>query len=402
MKTKKILFIVTIILAAVLSTAVFKNVSVHGQEEERPIEDIHEDDKVHEDKQKVRLTAKEMAEFGIETAEAGPGKIKIYTNLPGEVALNADRVAHVVPRVPGIVRSVRKILGDQVRKGDVMAVLDSRELADTKSTFLAVGERVALAKANFVREEGLWKKKISSEKEYLEAKQSLAESQIEARAAEQKLHSLGFSEKYLKQLPSQPDVSFTRYEIIAPFDGTVIEKHITLGEALNDVAVAYVIADLNSVWVDISVYQKDIPFIRKELPVIISTGHGVQDTNGIISYVGPLVGEKTRTALARVVLPNSDGRWRPGLFITADIMVSAVEAPVVVPKTALQAIDGKTNVFIETEKGFSPEPVTIGRSNTKNVEITAGLQPGQRYVTKGAFTLKAHLSKGDFGDGHGH
>jgi cobalt-zinc-cadmium efflux system membrane fusion protein len=283
-----------------------------------------------------------------------------------------------------------------------MAVLDSRELADSKSAFLAAHERIALAKANFLMEEDLWKKQISSEKEYLETKQALAEAQIELRSAEQKLHALGLSEDFLEQLPNQPDVSFTQYEIIAPFNGTVIEKHITLGEVLNEDSEAYVIADLTSVWVNISVYQKDLPFIRQGLPVVLSTGHKIPDASGTISYVGPLVGETTRTALARVVLPNSEGHWRPGMFVTAGITVDAVEVPVMVPKTSLQTIDNKTCVFIETERGFSPASVTVGRTNKENAEITSGLKPGLWYVAKGAFTLKAQLSKGAFGDGHGH
>ncbi len=374
----------------------------HDSQEKGKVGDVHDSDNGHSDEDSVRLTKKEMEEFGIEVAAAGPGNIQIHESLPGEVVLNADRVAHVVPRVSGIVREVRKTWGDVVRKGEVLAVLDSRELADAKSAFLAAQERIALAKANFKREEKLWRKRISAEIDYLEAKQALAEARIELRSAEQKLHVLGFSEDFLGQLPSQPDVSFTRYEMIAPFDGTVIEKHITLGEVLSEDAQAYVVADLSSVWVNISVYPKDLPLIQQGLPVVVSTGQEIQTGSGTISYVGPLVGESTRTALARVVLPNSESQWRPGMFITASITVDSVEVPVVVPKTSFQTIDGKTSVFIETGDGFSPEPVTIGRINKTNAEITSGLKPGQSYVTKGAFTLKAQLSKGAFGDGHGH
>ncbi|NOZ25883.1 MAG: efflux RND transporter periplasmic adaptor subunit [Nitrospirae bacterium] len=350
----------------------------------------------------IRLTAEEIKEFGIEVAEARPGRLEVYKNLPGDIVLNADRLVHVVPRVSGIVREVRKTLGDYVYKGEVMAVLESRELADAKASFLGARERVALAEANFIREESLWKKKISSEQEYLEAKQALAEARIELRSAEQKLHALGFSEESLARIPEKPDVSYTRYEIVAPFDGTIIEKHITLGEVLKDDAEAYVIADLRSVWVDISVYQKDLPFIRKGQEVIVSAGHGLPEARGRISYVGPLVGEETRTALARVVLPNPEDTWRPGMFITARVMVDAPEVDVVIPRTALQNIDDETYVFVETGDGFIPRAVEIGRSNTGSVEVVSGLLPGQRYVAKGAFTLKAQLLKAAFGDGNGH
>ena len=369
---------------------------------EKKIDEHHDGTDDHEQKRIVVLDKTEMEEFDIEVATAGPGKIQVLIDLPGEITLNADRLVHVAPRVAGTASEVKKVLGDRVQKGEVMAVLESRELADMKADFLAARERLALTKANLIREERLWKDKISSEKEYLEAKNAFAEQKIEYRAAEQKLHALGFSEDFLEQLSDQPDISFTRYQIIAPFDGTVIEKHIVLGEMISEDTKVYVIADLSSVWVNINVYQKDIPLIRKGLPVVISAGHGIPEARGTISYIGPLIGEKARTALARSVLPNPDGYWRPGLFITAHIEANAVEAPLVVSKTAIQEIDNTTHIFIEEEHGFSPKPITIGQTDGIYAEVTRGISPGARYVSKGAFTLKAHLSKGAFGDGHAH
>jgi len=195
----------------------------------------------------VTLTEDQMKKFGVEVGTAGPGKLQVHVTLPGEVAVNADRMAHIVPRVPGVVREVQKNLGDKVKKGEVMAVLESRELADAKASFLAARERVGMAETNFNREEQLWQKKISAEQEYLQTKQALSEAQIELRSAEQKLHALGFPEPYLKELPQHPELNFTRYEIISPFDATVIEKHITLGEVLKDDTEAFMIADLSDV-----------------------------------------------------------------------------------------------------------------------------------------------------------
>ncbi len=373
-----------------------------NQQEADPGHDRSGNPDEHKKEQAVRLSEAEKKEFDIEIATAGPGKLKMYVSLPGEIALNADRRVHIVPRVAGVVRQVNKTLGDQVRAGEVMAVLESRDLADMKSAYLAANERVALAEITFRREENLWKKKITAEQDYLQAKQALAEAQIELRSAEQKLHALGFSHDYMAQLPKQADASFTRYTITAPFDGAVIEKHITLGEMLKDDATAFVVADLRSVWVDLRVYQKELPYVRRGQPVVISAGRGIPDAEGKISYVGPLVGEQTRTALARVVLPNPDGQWRPGLFVTGKIVVENSDVPLLVPKSALQTIEERPAVFVETAEGLKPRNVTIGRSNETHVEITSGLASGERYVTRGAFTVKAQLSKGAFGDGHGH
>lgn len=369
----------------------------HGQHQagEQPGED-------HDEEQVVRLSEAAQREFGIEVGAAGPGKLQEHVSLPGEVTLNADRRAHVVPRVPGIVQQVLKTLGEQVRAGEVMAVLESRELADLQSAYLTATEKVALAEATFWREEDLWKKKITAEHEYLEAKQALAVARIERRAAEHKLHALGFSAAYMAQLPTRPNTTFTQYAMTAPVDGTVIEKRLSLGAVLKEDSEAYVVADLRSVWVDLRVYQKDLPVVRPGQPVVIAAGRGIPDAQGTISYVGPLVGEQTRTALARIVLPNPNGHWRPGLFVTGNVVVKDTDVPLLVPKATLQTLEDRPTVFVETAAGWKPQPVTLGRSNDTHVEITAGLTPGQRYVTSGAFTLKAQLSKGAFGDSHGH
>ncbi len=284
--------------------------------------------------------------------------------LPGEVALNADRRAQIAPRIPGVVQQVLKNLGDPVWTGETPVIIESRELAELKSTYLTAKERLSLVESIFQREEDLWRKKISPEQKYLEVKKALAEVWIELRAAEQKLYALGFSKTDLSRLPTQKDTAFTRYAITAPFDGTVIEKHITLGELLKNDTAAYVIADLRAVWVHLSVYPKDLPFVRTGQPVTIAASYGIPHSQGQISYVGPLIGE-TRTALARVVLPNPEGHWRPGLFVAGQLVVENSEVPLLIPQTALQTIEERPSVFVETPEGFVPQPVTLGRSGAQ-------------------------------------
>ena len=291
-----------------------------------------------------------------------------------------------------MVREVRKNLGDTVRAGEVMAVIESRELADSKAAYLAAKERLILAEANFTREEGLWQKKITPEKDYRESKQVLAEANIALRSAEQKLHALGFTEQFLKEIPTHPEDSFTRFEITSPLDGTVVEKHIVLGEVLKEDSDPFIIADLSSVWVDLKIHQEDLAAIRPGQTVVVSAGDDLR-VEGSINLVSSTLSEATRTALARIVIPNPDGRWRPGLFVTGRVVAEEVAAGVVVPKDALVRLDGQSCVFVQTTEGFEPQAVTIGRSNDIQVEITAGMKAGQRYVTRGAFTLKSELNK---------
>lgn len=341
----------------------------------------------------VRLSDTQVKQFAVETAPAGPGKMRIEVTLPGEVALNADRVAHVVPRVPGVVREVRKNLGDIVRRGEIMAVLESRELADSRASLLAARERLTLAQSNFDREERLWQKKISAEQDYIQAKNGLAEANIELRTAEQKLRALGFSNEYVARLSNREDKAAILYEITAPFDATVTEKHISLGEVLKEDSAAFVIADLMTVWVNLDVHQKDLPLVRVGQRVVISIGSSVPDASGRVDFLDPMATETNRTIHARVVIPNAGGRCRPGLFVSGRITVEDLKVPVLVPNDALLMIDGKTCLFLKEPGGFRLCEVSGGRTDGVATEILQGLAAGQAYVTKGAFTLKSELGK---------
>lgn len=196
--------------------------------------------------------------------------------------------------------------------------------------------------------------------------------------------------------------SLTTYEVTSLIDGTIIEMHMTQGELIGTEAHAFTIADLDKVWAILSVYQKDINIIRVGQNAKVSFGSLDNDETGKISYLSPIVDEKTRTASARVILNNRSGKWRPGMFVTAKVYVSEAKAPVVIEKTALQTMDDEKVVFVKEGEGFIPQSVKVGKENNDNVEILSGLKAGQQYVSKGAFTLKAEVLKESFGGGHGH
>jgi cobalt-zinc-cadmium efflux system membrane fusion protein len=396
MNYRKLTILTVIFLVAVLALVISRFDLDHT--DGNPGE--HEDEKG----QIIELSKEQIDEIGIELAAAEGGKLDVYVSLAGEVAVNSDRMAHIVPRVSGVVQEVKKTLGDSIKAGEVLAVIRSRDLVDAKAGYLAAIERYILAKSTFEREEKLWKEKISSEQDYLNANKVFAEAKIQMHSAEQKLHALGFTEEYLEKLPLESEELLTRFEITAPFDGTIINKHITLGEVVSDAADVFVVADLSSVWVDLHVYSEDMMKIKKGQKVVISVGQNVPDAEGVISYVGPVVGPESRTALARVVLPNISGMFRPGLFVTARVAVDEVEADVIVPKSAVQILDGKKCVFIKDEHGFEPCHVALGQSTTDYVEVTSGLEPGRQYVIKGAFELKAKIITSTLGShaGHGH
>jgi len=386
----------------------------HDEEHDEEHEE-HDDD----ENKLTRLNDAQMQAFGVEVSQAKSGQLQRYLTLTGEIALNQDNLVHLVPRVEGIVLKVHKKLGERVKKGELMAVLESREVADAKAEYLASKEQLALAQDNYDRSHQLQKKRLISEQQLFEIKQTLLEMQIRNKAAARKLHALGFESDYVKNLPQQPVEQLTKYQMIAPFDGVVVEKHIVVGEVLspdlteyvisegkvlNTDSSAFVIADLSSVWVNFDVYPRDLPYIKKNQSVIISSTDGIADKVGKISYVSPIIDRETRTALIRSILPNPNEQWRAGLFITGKILIETIRAPLVIPKMALQTDKANQSaIFVVTEDRYELQAVKLGRSDEEQVEILAGLKNGQAYVSKGGFILKAQMQKASFAHaGHAH
>jgi membrane fusion protein, heavy metal efflux system len=201
----------------------------------------------------------------------------------------------------------------------------------------------------------------------------------------------------------ESDESLAPFEVRTLIGGTVIEKHITLGEAVSRDHDAFVIADLSTVWVDLTVYQRDLARVREGQPVRVFVGHDTASGEARIDYVTPIVDETTRTATARLEIRNADGHWRPGMFVRGRILLDRTAAPVAVPRTALHTYEGGTVVFVETPDGFEPRSVRTGRAGRDVVEITEGLSAGETYARSGGFTLKAELGRESLGHaGHAH
>jgi len=362
-----------------------------GEDERGHASGAAEDEHGHKEGPLV-LSEKAIRESGIEVAEASGGELEQALTLPGEIVLNADKVAHIVPRVAGIVRRVDKNLGDDVQAGEVMAILESRELAEAKAAYLAAQQRLALAEANLKSAEELHTKKIMPDLEFLAIQKAKAEAEIEFKMTDNKLHALGISEAQLQEMPNHA-ASLAMYELRAPFAGTVVEKHCSLGEVLSGEMDAFVLADLSTVWVKITVYTQDMGRVRIGQAVQIRADGVGTTARGTVCYMAPVANEATRTLYARVDLSNPERQWRPGTFVTASVVFDRQAVPVVVPTDALQRVKSDSVVFVAEGEGFEPRTVTVGRMNHVQAEVTDGLKPGERYVIKGAVVLKAELGK---------
>ena len=374
----------------------------HGHEEAGHKDHGHGESGHNDGEEVVRLTESQQEEFGVELGYAKPRQLGETIALPGEVKFNGDRVAHIVPRVKGIVSTVSAKEGDYVKAGDVLAVLESRELASIKAEYLAASGRLEIAQANFDREARLRAEKISTEQTYLEAKGALAEAEIVLRTISQQLLALGFNSAYLSQLLREPDTALTSYQLVAPFDGRIISRHITLGETISDSNEAYIMADMSDMWVDFQIFPKDLEKIQRGQSVSVFNENNKIISKSKIAFIAPQIQEETRTGIARIIIPRTDMSLRPGLFVTASVEVGNGDEIVTIPKTAPQTMNEKTVVFITQNEGFEAQEVTLGRTQGEFVEVLSGLDLTTPFVTAGAFVLKAQLSKAQFGDGHNH
>jgi cobalt-zinc-cadmium efflux system membrane fusion protein len=369
----------------------------HADEAEHTDHEGHATHDGHDDHGGLRIPAETLEEFGIVIQTAASGSLETSLQLSGEVVFNADRIAHVTPSVSGIAQSVSRSVGDRVGAGEVMAVLSSRDLASARSAYLAALANKELAAEMLTRDERLVADRIGTERQLLESQQALREAEIALKLAEYNLHALGEGHDAIRTLPDADDATFADYALKSPITGIVIERHLTRGELVSDQTdePPFVIADLSSVWVNLTVYQSDLARVRPGQPVRIEFGHGIPDANGTVAFISPAIEERTRTATARVVLDNPEGHWRPGLFVAAYVSTEQSAASVIVPRTAVTEYEGETVVFVQGDEGFEPRAVRVGGSSEQQAEILSGLEPGERYVARNVLALKAELNRAE-------
>jgi len=342
---------------------------------------------------KVQLGADQVRSAGIVIGTAGPRVMQTTIELPGEVKVDETRMARVVPRLQGVVTNVLKKAGDRVRRGEVMAVLNSRELAAAKSAYLAAYHEEEFARVAVEREEALWKKKISAEIDYLQARRALDEAALNQRLAEQQLRVLGVAAAALPTLDAAPAESLARHEVRSPIDGTILERNVTTGESVTADALIFSVADLSNVWVELSVYAKDLGAVRQgQAATVVSADLGIE-ANGRIDFIGQLVGEETRSAVARLTLANAAGTWRPGLFVTVRLVREQTTVPVAVSADAVQTFRDWQVVFVRVGDWFEARPLELGRTDGSWVEVLSGLEAGDRYAAANSFAVKAEIGK---------
>jgi cobalt-zinc-cadmium efflux system membrane fusion protein len=330
-------------------------------------------------------------------AKAGPGMLAKRIRVSGAIVPSGDRIARVAVRLLGTVAELRKRLGDPVQAGEVVAVIESREVADAKSEYLGARLVFDLQQTLFSRSQRLFDGKVLSENDFLRARTTFEDARVKIETARQKLFALSLTAEQIEALPQQPVETLRRQELRAPISGRVAERRVELGSLVGregQESELFVIVDLAVVWADLAVPPRELANIHEGQQIAIRIGGG-EPSPATIMFVSPLLDKDTRAARVVASVDNASRAWHPGTFVTAEIPTEEVKAEIVVPLMAVQAIKGGSTVFIRTADGFEARKVTVGRQDGRAVEITSGLSPGERIATSNTFVLKSDLGKAE-------
>jgi len=192
----------------------------------------------------------------------------------------------------------------------------------------------------------------------------------------------------------ESDESLQVYNVTSPLSGVVTARDANPGEQTGE-RVLFTVADLSTVWVELSLFPRDRGKVRVGQSVRV---HGVDQAlsdEGRVIWVAPFGSSANQTLTARVLLDNTKGRWAPGLYVTAHVMLAETAVPLAVRNEALQTLEERPVVFVKNAHGFEPRSVKLGRSDPEVTEVLAGLEPGETYATRNSFILKAELGKGE-------
>lgn len=268
----------------------------------------------------VKLSAEQIKAAGIVLATAEPTSIREVMPLYGVITPNAEKVLQVSARFPGVIQSVAKKIGDSVRKGETLAVIESNE-------------------------------------------------------------------------------SLRSYALTSPLSGVVTERSANAGAQAGSESL-FTVADLSTVWVELSLFPRDVSKVRVGQSVRIKGTDTALSADGKVVYVAPFGSAANQTLSARVLLDNSERRWSPGLNVTAEVTLAETTVPLAISSSAVQNLEGRDVVFAQHDEGFEPRPVKLGRSDGDKTEVLEGLAAGDRYVAANSFILKAELGKGSAEHGH--
>lgn len=363
----------------------------------------------------VVVSPEKQKDWGVNVGRATAQSISSTLSLPGVLSFNQNKTAHISSYVEGKIVSIEADLGTKVRKGSVLLTINSPEFAQAQADFLEARARMNLSMKELDRAKKLREEQALEEKEYLRREAEFEKLMTEYGAFGSALHSYGLTHEDIDELiakcdasrqePYKCEIANPLLSIMAPVAGTVVFRDVIVGEHVSPEKTVFTVSNLNSLWAHLDAYEKDLPFISKKSRVWIYSPLAPQyQHEGRIAYIGDTIDEKLRTVKIRVEVDNSGGRLKPNMYIQGRIENANAEPDVlVVPEEAIQNLNGEKVVFVlEKDDVFTARPVQLGQVLGSKRIITRGLSPQDRIVLKGAFYVKAELTKATFGQPHIH
>ncbi len=357
----------------------------HGHEEEG--EQVPE---------RVELSEEAYTALGLVLGTVERRSLASLIEVPAELMPVPDRQATVGPRVAGRVVQVKVNVGDRVKRGSPLLVLESAEVGEARADFVADQAKAEVALRAAERARGLLESRVTSERTVEEAEGELRQAQADLEAARTRLLSYGADPNSPHQ--EQPG----QVVLTSPIGGTVVERTVHVGQWVEPGDSVLGIIDLNELWLAGSVYEGDLQHVQEGQQVVVEIralpGERFQ---GEVAYLADRLDTESRTAALRVVMPNIDRRLRPGMFATAQLAAASTEdrQVVAVPASALQDIEGRPFVFVpDGENSFLVRWVQVGASEGEWAEIIDGVTPEERLVTRGSLLLKTQLLRSTLGE----
>jgi cobalt-zinc-cadmium efflux system membrane fusion protein len=331
----------------------------------------------------VILSQQQIADAGIEIVRPTVGGVAGAIEVSATVEGDPQGVQVASAAIGGRLVSLTRNLGQSVSRGDVLAVIESREAATLKGDIEAARARLALAQSSLRREQRLFAERVSPEQDLIAARTAATEASIALRQAQQQLAATGGGGGALN-----------RITVRAPIAGQVIARSATLGQTVAADAELFRIANLSKVAITMSLLPADAGRVQPGGRVEVTAPGRRQE--GRVTFVSPVLDETTRLVPVIAALDNGASTWRVGETVNASVIVPASgDRTVAVPSAAVQMIEDRPHVFVRTATGFKAVPVTLGRRNGGQVVVTAGLSGTERIASTNSFILKAELGKGE-------
>lgn len=328
----------------------------------------------------VKLTAMAIREAGIATETISAG------GLAGEIVAQATVTASptgdaiVTARASGAVTRVLKRLGDPVRRGEALAIVESRDAAQITADRGVAAAKLTLAQRSLARERYLYDQKVSARVDLEQAQAEAAMAAAEARRAQAAAGAANVTRD-------------GRGVVIAsPITGRVSASAVRLGAFVQPEAELFRVSDPNQVQIEAAVGPNDAARLAPGDRAVVELPDG-RTVDARVRAVTPTLNGETRSATA--VLDIGGGAVQPGLAVRVRLLprVGGSSAAIVVPEEAVQSLAGRDVVFLRTATGFTARPVTTGQRSAGRIEIASGLSAGQTIATTNAFLLKAELAK---------